>query len=235
MGDLRTAPDATPAEWVVQGMRGFAASVLSVVPDGFEMYARIFHPAWREENGQDIAVRWHDVAARNGRVAHRGMQWQHLVGAYDGHTVRQPGLWDGDPMEGDLPDGIAAVLAAVLGEHTATPDRCWFGFWEGWGCEEIQEIPAPMFEIPHRRMLLWTGPVTAIATSLGGQSANLWWPGDRAWCVATEIDFMSTYVGGARACIEALVSHPDLEAAVVAPTDGITWASDHLNPPPDTA
>lgn len=48
----------------------------------------------------------------------------------------------------------------------------------------------------------------------------------------TEIDFMSTYVGGTRACVEAIVSHPDLEAAVVASTDGITWASDRLNPPP---
>ena len=88
-------------------------------------------------------------------------------------------------------------------------------------------------------MWLLAGPIGAIRTSLCHaprfQTANLWWPDDRAWCVATEIDFMSTYVGGSRRCVQALVDHRGLEAMLVEPGDGITWASDLPEPVPGLA
>jgi len=43
---------------------------------------------------------------------------------------------------------------------------------------------------------------------------------------------MSTYVGGTRQCIEELVAHHDLEATIIDSADGVTWASDELNPAP---
>ena len=45
IGGYQSAPDAAPAAWVVDGLRGFGESVLSLVPEGFDAYARIFHPA----------------------------------------------------------------------------------------------------------------------------------------------------------------------------------------------
>ncbi|WP_327045800.1 hypothetical protein OG320_29665 [Microbispora sp. NBC_01189] len=44
------------------------------------------------------------------------------------------------------------------------------------------------------------------------QSPSLFWPADRAWCVATEIDFDSTFVGGSTAAIGAVLTAPMLEA-----------------------
>jgi hypothetical protein len=44
------------------------------------------------------------------------------------------------------------------------------------------------------------------------QSPNLWWPDDRSWCVATEVDFSWTYVGGSHALIERVLADPALEA-----------------------
>jgi hypothetical protein len=61
---------------------------------------------------------------------------------------------------------------------------------------------------------------------------TVWWPDDRAWCVETEVDLESTYVGGTRACIAELVGHPDLEAVTAQPADGVTWVSDQVNPAP---
>ena len=72
--------------------------------------------------------------------------------------------------------------------------------------------------------------VTADDAPLPHQSANLWWPEDHAWCVATEIDFMTTYIGGTRDAIDAIVKDKVFEAYRVEPTDGITYASDTLNP-----
>ncbi len=45
IGDYVQAPDTRAAEWVVDGLHGFAESVVSVVPAGFAAYARIFHSA----------------------------------------------------------------------------------------------------------------------------------------------------------------------------------------------
>ena len=55
--------------------------------------------------------------------------------------------------------------------------------------------------LPHRNYFLYRGPVDAALVGKPGiplaQSANLWWPEDRAWCVASEIDLPWTYVRSA--------------------------------------
>ena len=62
-------------------------------------------------------------------------------------------------------------------------------------------------------------------------SPNIWWPEDRAWCVATDIDLCYTYIGGSRECIEAILSTPDLEA-LPATLDASTYlTSDTINAP----
>ena len=54
------------------------------------------------------------------------------------------------------------------------------------------------------------------------QSANLWWPADRAWCVVTDIDLVSTYVGGTAACIADVRACPGLEVVPADPGDPVT-------------
>lgn len=44
------------------------------------------------------------------------------------------------------------------------------------------------------------------------QSPTIWWPVDRSWLVHTEIDAVSTFVGGARALIDELVGEQVLES-----------------------
>jgi hypothetical protein len=61
------------------------------------------------------------------------------------------------------------------------------------------------------------------------QSPNLWWPDDRAWFVATEIDFDSTFVGGDDRLIGALVSDTRLEALPLALRARADAAADRVN------
>jgi hypothetical protein len=90
------------------------------------------------------------------------------------------------------------------------------------------------FEAPHRRYHLLRGPVGAARESTCStpfdQSANLWWPDDRAWCVASEIDLNSTYVGCGAACRDAILARTEFEAYAIDPASGITYDSDTLNP-----
>jgi hypothetical protein len=64
------------------------------------------------------------------------------------------------------------------------------------------------------------------------RSPNQWWPQDRAWCVASEIDFDSTLVAGSQDLVSDLVAHPGIEAFQVAPGDDLSMNGDRINPLP---
>jgi hypothetical protein len=84
--------------------------------------------------------------------------------------------------------------------------------------------------LPERDYLLYTGPVEAVgavAPVAGSyQTANLWWPSDRAWCVASEIDLAWTYVGGPAGLIERLLADGRLEVLPAGPDDPLTRTED---------
>ena len=64
-----------------------------------------------------------------------------------------------------------------------------------------------------REYLLYSGPPSFNAffdfPRLDGP--NIWWPADRSWCVSTDIDLDSTYIGASEECIERLLKHPSSE------------------------
>jgi hypothetical protein len=66
------------------------------------------------------------------------------------------------------------------------------------------------------------GDAAAFSRPPAMQSPNLWWPDDRAWCVASEIDFRSTYVGGSRALIDRVFDDERFEALPARLTDRVT-------------
>ncbi len=57
----------------------------------------------------------------------------------------------------------------------------------------------------------------------------MWWPEDRSWCVATEIDFSWTYIGGTEFLVEELLTLSALEIMRVEISDGVTWDADQIN------
>lgn len=254
---LRPAADTQPAEWAVQGVREFGEGVGSLVPAVFESYARVFHPAGLG----DQEVRWEDVARANARVMHPAAEWGSLTGSWE--IDGQPGLWDGEPSLGRVPSGVGKRLAETLARRTATPDRCWFGVWEGWGTgglsmgfkvgtpeqdrrraweraeAEIAEWRelldrAPKFPMPQRKMHLIEGPLSAVSEffEFFRQPPSLWWPDDRTWCVATDIDLMTTYVGGNSDTIQALLADEQIEALPVPVDQRVDWEADTVNPLP---
>jgi hypothetical protein len=84
----------------------------------------------------------------------------------------------------------------------------------------------PRVRLPNREYLLYQGPAEAVAATAGlpgawGQCASLWWPADRAWCVASEIDLPWTYVGGPRGLIDAILADGRIEALPASPGDPV--------------
>lgn len=242
-------------DWLVERMVAFGSVVSSIVPEGFEAYARIFHPI-----AHGPARRWSGLAHRNGRIAHPEMQY-HLIRCCPGEGPSdeyEDGFEDFDDAPGSLPSDLLCTVADLLAPHTDTPDSCWFAVWEGWGQmqggsawtrlgPDDKRLPGlcppeildgPGVALPGRRYVLLHGALGdagACHDLLGDQSPSLWWPADRSWIVATEVDFVWTYVGGSADAIGDLLAASSLEVLPARLTDGLQHDSDLLNAALDDA
>ena len=161
---------------------------------------------------------------------------------------RTPAPWNSQgPEEGTLTADDAAALVEILRTHTASPGRCWFCVWDGWGLDHAVTVTAasehhgvfrahagarlprrpparvrddrPLVHLPNRSYRLYAGPAEAAAefARSTGHTPNLWWPADRAWCVASEIDLPWSYVGGPAALIHEVLSGSRVEAVPARP------------------
>ena len=231
----------TDADWLAARLAPFEAHrVASVVPSGFAAYARVLHPAEDPDHGERL-VRWREVAAWSSTELGSGTQF-HAI-ALPPSEAEGPAPWSGQgPHRGSLYPGDAVVLAGILRRFTSVPERCSFLLWDGYGitgpkCGDRSSggLAAPMprslrrglrVHHPGRDYLSYTGPVEAIsalAVLVGdGQCANLCWPADRSWCVASEIDLSWTYVAGSTELVEALCADGRIEALAASPEGPLT-------------
>lgn len=253
---LEIPDDNAAAKWIEAELTGDIGSVTNAVPDRFEAYVRIFHPA---TNADGISIRWSDVATALGREMHALVQWHALVGSANPDDLADSEWSGGAPERGDLSPEILRPLCALLEQYMSCPEHCFFGLWTGWtsvtfraywknaevpgGVGPIRsgdDIAGPRFALPPeagRDYVLLTGPLSAateIAESdetigLAPTSPNLIWPADRSWFLASDIDFDSTLVGGSDALVESIVKSSEIEAWRVGPTDSLMADADDRN------
>jgi hypothetical protein len=237
------------AGWIGPRLLPFGVSqVASVVPGGFAAYARVLHPAEEPATGERL-VRWAEVAAWSGQPLHRDAQF-HTI-ALPPVRPSRPAPWASQgPRQGSLYPPDAGVLAGLARNWTTTPDRCWFCVWDGYGWAAVmltapgqpaQPVPDPLpaavrsgprVRLPHREYLLYTGraeDVTAPALVGEDQTANLWWPEDRAWCVASAIDLSWSYVGGPAGLIQQVLADRRIEALPTSPGDPLSRVEDWVD------
>lgn len=243
------------ADWIADRLSPFGECVASVVPGGFEAYARVLHPAEAPRRGHGRLVRWREVAEWSGLPLGPESQFHSIALPPTRPAADAP--WRGQgPSSGSLFPADAEVLADILRTWTTTPDNCWFCLWEGYGWDNMvlatshgetspvlpDPIPdsarrGPRVRLPNRDYLLYRGAVEAVMATVplanAEQTPNLWWPTDRAWCVASEIDLAWTYVGGPTKMIEAVLASDTIEALPAAPEDPMTrveaWVTDWVN------
>jgi hypothetical protein len=261
--------------WILEGTHG-STQVRSLVPDAFEDYARIFHPAARQADEPDLPVRglcepttglpfyakahdilwrevrWREIAEANGKIAHPAMQWPSITASHDIDRGTQPELWERAPQRDSLPLRLTRVLCEILANFTRTQERCWCAVWEGYGYMVglRSDSTRPRLGMWNRPMIVACGPLSAVPEKsftdgfadapehdTGWESGeryrspSLWWPDDRAWCVATDVEMQETYLGASAACVNRLLTDERLEIMRVTADQDITWASDVINRP----
>ncbi|OPF83732.1 hypothetical protein VT50_0202720 [Streptomyces antioxidans] len=259
--DYTRVDDGSATGWLGERLTEFDGTVAGVAPGGFGAYARIVHPAYHGDaavawyevataNGRaaHALMQWdHIVGAR--RIHEQPGVWDEAP--YEGNVpeplLRQLarvlrehtgtpgdcwfGLWEGwgdvaigpgDTARFEIPHRGMLLLSGSLDtvhRSSLTPGP--------WAADDpsvaVAAGPKPRqpaaCKEPLDRDPFWRAP-------------NLWWPEDRAWCVATDIDFTSTYLGASPACVDAVLAADGIEAYRAHLIDPVTDESDHLNPRP---
>jgi len=250
--------DVTPAEWLAARLGGSFGAAARTVPRGFAAYARILHPAqdedarpvrWStvaERSGRRVhaTAQWHCVAGTDDQLTRIGGR-PPVVEPPCGNLPLAPlgALCDLLADHTRTADACYFCLWEGWGQLWGGSSRVRFDSSSGFALAEpvppvmtAEELRAPRVCLPGRDYLLLRGPLTATAdlARYDGdlpwtQSPNLFWPADRAWCVATEVDFDSTLVGGSAELIAAVLRSPELEAWPIRPDDSLASDADVIN------
>lgn len=134
-----------------------AGSVGSLVPTTFEAYGRVLHPA---HGPAGAPIRWDEIAARSGRKMHRLAEFAAIakpLGLRGG-----PAQFVERPEDGALVRPSLAALVETLAVHTATPDSCSVGVWEGRAWLGNEPVETACLELPERSHLIFEGPLVAV-------------------------------------------------------------------------
>ncbi len=244
--ELTLLSNATPGRWVEEALGGRRfAHVESLVPKGYASYARLFHPAMTQEYQP---VRWSTVAEWSGKVYHSLMAFEGISVPKLGYDSTDP-PWADEPRAGEMnPEDIVA-LSRFLSDFTGTPDQYYFAVWDGYGSISAggSALYTPSGGIPllppvninkaqringvAREYILFSGPPSFndFFDFLGLDGPNIWWPEDRSWCVSTDIDLDSTYIGASEECIKRLLSHHSLEVLLTTSDAPVYMAADTIN------
>jgi hypothetical protein len=237
--DVELMTDVSKAEWVSTRLQPWGRDgvrIASYMPDVFEAYGRLFHPAG-DRGGASTGIRWSELASRSSTAFHAEVQFQDLV---VGDPYRHPELGDVEPLAGSIPQSILRSLVEFLPRWMVSGERCWFAMWDGNGTwwkgahgpltvdgrtdprlERIDDErdrvlrSTPTMPGPSRAYFLMRGlllSVVPLFDAAGSQSPNLWWPQSRKWLISTEVDAYSSYVGGSAGMISELVASPEFEA-----------------------
>lgn len=215
------------ADWFSDALAGFGGRVEQVLPGTYPAYARILHPA---NGGGAVPSRWSEVAASVGTVVHPLAQFGALARRESSHRLGAPG-WDGqNPFQGSLQQphrayflfqrrldeivDLAIETANCRPEHPSRSFACLVDMGRDGDVRRDQPF-TPTLPTPE--------------VVLHVQSPSQWWPASRDWCVATEIDFDSTLVGGSESLVQRILDDGRLEAFPVSPTDDLGSGGDTVN------
>lgn len=262
---LRVVEDIGSAEWIAPRLGGQFGAVGLTVPRGYPAYARICHPAtntadepvsWSEvaeATGRrpHALMQWHAIVGSPDHLNMRGSLWDgadpsrgdlahsalavlcdRLAEDAGGEPDCYFSLWEG---YGEL-DGYGWLEAATR-PHSKVDDRKRHTLT----LDEIGRARSRL-RLPGRNYVVLAGPLRGAlrigSFSLGmfwPQSPNIFWPADLTWCVASEIDFDSTLVGGSARLIDAVLDTPELDAWPVGPDDSLAYDADKINHVPEFA
>lgn len=188
---VEAAPSDAPAAWVRPACAGVDFTVGALVPDVYPSVLRIDAPPSDDRfwpNYRELFAAIASVGARHTSSA--GRAW---FGIWEGHgfdSGTRHIAWRG-PVDDATSEWLEHERARLRDETERRNAAI-----------RSALSTSPRFALPHRTYHLMTGPVSAATKLRNSASADAWqrpdlfWPDDRSWFVATDVDFWALFVGG---------------------------------------
>lgn len=212
---VEAAASAAPAEWLAGACSGVWGTVGKLVPSQYPSILRVHAPPSNED--------WWS--------AYRHL-FEVIAEVGERHTVADRAwfaVWEGYGFETSTmlyfkPDRLRDVARKALGKQRLRNEdrRRNAAIRDG-----LRELPR--FELPNRTYYLLQGSVAAV-TQLEEPGRpeqwhrpDLFWPDDRQWFVATDVDFWSLYIGGDEDFISELARSVPTSSEIVTPHRQLEW------------
>lgn len=193
-GEGLVAPSAAPStDWIDDACRSSPGTVGALVPNDFEAHLRIWPPPESDDFWEAYAAVHRAVAAAGERhTSTPDLAW---FAIWDGHgwVGGTSVAWSTPPADSAEQRARRAEVARLRAENARRA-----------AAVEAALAELPTVDRPHRRYHVVSGPLAAVGDLRAPderrwQNPDLWWPDDRSWFVATDVDFWSLYVGGSSA------------------------------------
>lgn len=190
--------------WIEAASRGGPGTVGELVPGGYEALLRVLAPP----RGPGPGDWWSDYRDLHKTIAAVGERHTSTPSA------ASFAVWDGHGFDRTSRRLAGANPPANWGEWRARiAQRKRMQFEDAQRDAHVRAALAeiPRFHRPHRTYYVMSGPVAAVAGfrypgSDGWRNPDLFWPDDREWFVATDVDFWSLYVGGRLGFVDELAA-----------------------------
>ena len=202
---LRAAESTDPAEWIAESLRGQPGTVGALVPNLFESTLRLHAPDPTPDGWWELYRDLFDLVASVG-VRYTSTPTLAWFAIWEGHgfvpSISQMG-WRDPPA-----DEAERQWREVQRERQRNADR-----------ERNATIGPALASVPRfdlsrvqRAYYLIRGPLSAMTRlrypdDEGWRNPDLFWPNDRSWFAATDVDFWSLYVGGSKAFTSQLATY----------------------------
>lgn len=203
-GEHVQAPDSTAAAaWIEPACRGAWGTVGALVPNDYATYVRVWSPDTDADDWWDAYRDLFDILTTVG-ARHTSTPDRAWFAIWEGYG------WATSTLLWAYNEGALDVERQRAEDaRRREPIRA--------GLAEL-----PRFGLPNRDYYLVCGNVAA-ATQISQpgpfhrwQRPELFWPDDRRWFVATDVDFWSLYIGGDHDFVD------ELTAAIPTPSEPVT-------------
>jgi hypothetical protein len=207
---VTSAVGVAPAGWIDEACGGAGWTVGALVPNGYQSVLRISAPDPEVQSWWSAYRDLYGVAAEIGRQ-HTSSPDRAWFAIWDGHgfanSITQV-AW-----RGPLDDNSRRALEERRRTLRVESERRNAAIRTA-----LQSVPT--FELPGRRYYLLTGAVSAVTELrypgvVEWRNPDLFWPDDRRWFAATDVDFWSVYVGGDDDFLGQLATSVPTECEVV--------------------
>jgi hypothetical protein len=258
---LRAEKDVERGRWVLDALGPFGG-VDGIVPPVFEAAVRVLHPSgaepplrWREVAEREGTL-LHPLAQWGSLVGGHPEEYSaprlgllpldELAAVAEVLALRTStpddclaAFWEGF---GVLSGSSSVGLVSIRGD-VEPPE--WWGDTRPTGWEHPEIAAAGFLELPQRDSLLFALDVRALADPGWAREAGFadasgtttqtplaLWPEDRAWYLASEVDFDSTVIAGSRALADDLLRLAEagrIEALLLPAEVDLTSTGDRVN------